>query len=358
MRELAAADEGFRYLLFVSQDNRTLFSDLGHIVELYVVPDWVDNVARRIVYEMLFLPRTVRQWNADIFFAVNQVASPLIACAVCSFIQNLLFYSYDELYPRQLNLTAQLRRLFFQLMGRWSVRRARQVIAVSDTARQIVMEQDGVAGVEVVPLAAHVPTVEVCSAQVDAVRARMKAPYVIYIGALEAYKNVDRIFEALACLRARVGGEEIRLALIGTGGYEGALRAEAKRLHIEDAIEWVGPVAHRDMGPWYEASLGALLLSRCEAFPLVPLEAMAHGVPVVASYYSAIPEVVGDGGIIVDPANSESVADALYTLVTDMEVRRAVGERGLRRVKNFSWQRTARELVAHWRAIGTGNEVA
>lgn len=356
MRELAREDESFHYLLFVSQENRALFADLGPAVELYVVPQWVNGVARRIAYEMFFMPRAVRRWNADIFFAVNQVSSPLISCAVCSFIQNLLFYSYGELYPRQLHLGAQLRRLFFRLMGRRSVRRARQAIAVSETARQIVMERDGVAQVEVVPLAAEDTSAAVDSAQVDAVRARMRAPYFVYVGALEAYKNVDRIIAALALLRARTGSGKVRLAIIGAGEYEVALRADAKRLHIEDAIEWVGPVAHRDMGPWYAASLGALLLSRCEAFPLVPLEAMAHGVPVVASHHSAIPEVVGDGGIIVDSENAEAVADVLHALATDAEERRAVVDLGRRRVKNFSWQRTACELVAHWRRIGVGIE--
>jgi glycosyltransferase involved in cell wall biosynthesis len=351
MDALPRIDTSVRYLLFVTEENKGLFSTAAESVQLYVVPAWVRGVGRRVIYEMVYMPSAVHRWRADIFFAVNQVASPLFACPVSSLVQNLLYYFYGELYPRQWRPQAWLRRIFFRGLGRWSVRRASQVIAVSETVRKVIAQFDGVENAEVVPLAANIATVPLSEAQLEPVRIRMGAPFFVYVGALEPYKNIQYLIEALALLRRRPEAHAVRLALVGSGGAETGLRSLAREIGVEDAIEWVGNVPHRQIGAWYAASIGAVLLSRCEAFPLVPLEAMAQGVSVIGSNCSAVPEVVGRGGLIVDPYDVEAVAETMYKLATDEKMRAELSILAQLRVREFSWQRTAAELVGQWSKI-------
>jgi alpha-1,3-rhamnosyl/mannosyltransferase len=96
--------------------------------------------------------------------------------------------------------------------------------------------------------------------------------------------------------------------------------------------------------------VGAVLLSACESFGLVPLEAMAQGIPVIASNRSAVPEVVGEGGVVVDPDDVQGVADVMYQMVIDEAFRQELVERARARAQVFSWERTAAELVRVWRA--------
>jgi glycosyltransferase involved in cell wall biosynthesis len=350
MRALPRVDSEVEYLLFVTTENRALFVGVADSIELYVVPSWVEGVGVRVLYEMVWMPQVVQRWGADLFFAVNQVASPLFSCPVSSLVQNLLYYHYSELYPGRWRPGALVRRIFFRYLGRWSVRRARQVIAVSETARQVVTRCDGVEAIEVVPLASGGAIDPIVASQVEQVRDRVGAPFYIYVGALEPYKKIDRAIIALAHVRRRPETSRVRLVLIGMGGSGEALRVLAKEQGVEDGVEWVGPVPNREVGAWYAAAVGAVLLSTCEAFPLVPLEAMAQGTPVIASNRSAVPEVVGAGGMVVDPDDVQGVADVMYQMVIDEAFRQELVERARARAQVFSWERTAAELVRIWRA--------
>ena len=82
------------------------------------------------------------------------------------------------------------------------------------------------------------------------------------------------------------------------------------------------------------------------------LEAMACGTPVVASNTTALPEVCGDAAILVDPLNTEALADAVSRLRTDSQLRAAMIERGFRRAATFSWESTARATVAVLERVG------
>ncbi|MGB2985392.1 MAG: glycosyltransferase, partial [Phycisphaerae bacterium] len=94
----------------------------------------------------------------------------------------------------------------------------------------------------------------------------------------------------------------------------------------------------------YASAQVVLVLSRDEGFGLPVLEAMAHGCPVVAAANAALPEVVGDAGILVDPDNSDAVADAIRLMLTDPTRRGELASRALARARMFSWCATASRM--------------
>lgn len=169
---------------------------------------------------------------------------------------------------------------------------------------------------------------------------------VAYVGRFVPEKGLDTLLEAVAALEAGV-----ELWLIGDGPQREALRARARALGIDDRVRWIPPVAPEQV-PELLAHVDAVVLpSRTtpvwkEQFGRALVEAMACGVPVVGSDSGAIPEVVGDAGLIFPEGNAEALAGCLRRLREDPDLRRALGERGVARV------------AAHYRAEHIAEQTA
>ncbi|HDN80161.1 MAG TPA: glycosyltransferase family 1 protein, partial [Chloroflexi bacterium] len=102
---------------------------------------------------------------------------------------------------------------------------------------------------------------------------------------------------------------------------------------------------------WYNAAEIFVYPSLYEGFGLPPLEAMACGTPVIASNAASLPEVVGDAGILIDAQDTNALAEALDFLLDHPEEREALKEKGLRRSREFSWEKTARETSELYRRV-------
>lgn len=358
VRYLPQADPTIEYLLFVTRENQALFGKSVANLSLELVPGWVNSPARRIAYEFCVLPQIVRQREVDLFLAINQIFSPLIRCPVVAFVQNLLYYHYREFYRYSALgfrawLGMEVRNLFFALLNGPAARRAAHVIAVSETVRREIAcrERIPLEKITTIPLAV---STEIDSrrsdelADMDQAQPPTPVPYFLMVGALEPYKNIDQAIAALAQLRHRCGAEQVRLVVLGLNGYryDRHLRRIAIQMGISDAVYFPGAVPHKMMGAWYRYAKALLLFSACEAFPLPPFEAMACGIPVIASNLSSVPEVVGEGGLVVDPHNVEQVVAAMHRVLTDGGFREMLSERGYRWVERYSWERTAAEVAA------------
>ncbi|MHB0875129.1 MAG: glycosyltransferase family 4 protein, partial [Anaerolineae bacterium] len=128
-------------------------------------------------------------------------------------------------------------------------------------------------------------------------------------------------------------------------GYE-ALLAEIERLELGEDVILLGYVPPEEAPLWYGAADLFVYPSLYEGFGLPPLEAMACGTPVVAAASSSLPEVVGDAGLLVPPLNVDALADAMSSLLSDIEHRRHLAERGLARARSYTWKEAARATAA------------
>ena len=118
---------------------------------------------------------------------------------------------------------------------------------------------------------------------------------------------------------------------------------------------WRDISPNSDLPAIYNRASAFLYTSLRESFGIPQLEAMACGTPVVTSATSAIPEVAGEGAILVDPTDPKAIADALLRLETDAAFRARQVAYGLERVKRFSWEKTARHLLALYESLGKTN---
>jgi len=347
---LSALESGVEYILFVTEDNRHLFSEAMPSRFIYVVPTWVRSPTRRIFYELFILPLVVKRLDVDLFFAVNQIYAPWMPCPVSSLVQNLLYYHYrfsNHDYGGGSRLLREIRYRFFAAL----------VVAVSECVKKTVIEQDGVEGenVHVVPLALSAKhSGQVAMSAIESVRDRVGGAFILHVGALMPYKNCDAILHALTLREV----QELRMKLVCIGldpwEYGHRLESLAEELELGDSVQFLPAVPHEELGAWYAAAEALLILSSCEAFSLPPFEAMAQGTPVIASNHSAVPETVGDAGVIVDPNDRRAVAGAITFVCQDREYRQALVQKGYERIGRFSWCDTASQLVRLWNVEVSG----
>jgi glycosyltransferase involved in cell wall biosynthesis len=166
----------------------------------------------------------------------------------------------------------------------------------------------------------------------------------LYVGTLEPRKNLSTLLRAYACLPQR---DRVKLVLAGGRGWQMAQTLgliEAWGL-AQDVI-LPGYISHDMLPLWYNAADIFVYPSLYEGFGLPLLEAMACGVPVIASDTTSLPEAVGPDGLLVPPEDVGAWADTMHRLLDHEDLRAALAERGRERAKTFTWQNTARQTVA------------
>jgi glycosyltransferase involved in cell wall biosynthesis len=178
-------------------------------------------------------------------------------------------------------------------------------------------------------------------------------PYILHVGTLEPRKNIDILIRAFAAARQEASLPHV-LALVGAAGWMHENLAEVVRdLGVEEAVRFVGYVDRADLPLWYNGADLFAYPSAYEGFGLPVLEAMACGVPTIASSASALTEITGGAGLTVAPGSEEDLQDAIVRLLGDNELRARLITAGLARAAHFSWDRTARETMAVYeQAVG------
>lgn len=227
-----------------------------------------------------------------------------------------------------------------------SMRRADAVLAVStNTAREVAQLFDvPEERIHVVPLGADSACRPLPASDLDEVRRRLRLPerFILFLSTIEPRKNLDTLLGAWDAL-----GRNPDLVVAGGWGWH----ADAMRRRLDgagDGVRVLGPVAPSDLPAVLNLATCLAHPAWYEGFGLPPLEAMACGTPVVVSNAPALPEVVGDAGIFVDPGDVEGWAEALRRALEDDELRRELRARGLRRAAQLTWGRTAAET---WQVI-------
>jgi len=161
------------------------------------------------------------------------------------------------------------------------------------------------------------------------------------------------IIEMYYGLRKR--GVEIKLVIFGTGNVNPLQRAKLEKmmeeLGLKKEIIFAGRVSDEELLRLYNTAELYIRPSWYEGFGLPPLEAMACGCPVIVSNVGALPEVVGDAGILANPHNINEWTDSMYEILTDEGLREDIVSRGLERAKMFSWKKTAKETIAVYESV-------
>jgi glycosyltransferase involved in cell wall biosynthesis len=170
--------------------------------------------------------------------------------------------------------------------------------------------------------------------------------YLVTVGAVSERKNLSVVLQALARVAPTALGTPALLVAGPPGKGVAAIEAEVARLGLADRVRFAGFVPDEDLPVLVGASLALVHPSRDEGFGMTPIEAMAAGVPAVASSVGSVPEVTGDAAVLVGPDDVDGWAAAITELATDPERRAVVVEAGNRHQARFTWQRAAADTLA------------
>ncbi len=239
---------------------------------------------------------------------------------------------------------------------------ADRVLAPSSTTAREIERDYRVQGVAVLPNVTGGDLTRFgipASAAAGTAQATDLAPgYLLYVGRLRIRKGVEVLLEAIALLRQSFPA--VRLLIVGQGEHHARLRQKAEALGLHQAVRWLGRADAVQVREWLSTAACLVVPSTYEGMPLVVLEAMAAGLPVVASQVSGIPEVVvaGETGWLVPPEDPPALAAALSEVLRDPDAVRTRGAAGRDRVlRYFQPQHAATrwlEVVASLPAGGGG----
>ncbi len=226
-------------------------------------------------------------------------------------------------------------------------RRASAVVTVSEHSANDLSELLGVPRDRVHVIYNAVPGPEESASSLASDKScdgkRSKPPYVLCVSRLDPYKNVPGLIDAFALLKAfNDGGPLIphRLVIVGPPDPRYPQAQQRVQHHGLDAdVNFTGAVSDEELEHLYRDAALLVMPSTYEGFGLPAVEAMHHGVPVVAADCAALPEVVGDAAVLVDPEQPAQLADAMRRVLADPAVADALIERGRRRVEAFAPRR-------------------
>ncbi|HEC88422.1 MAG TPA: glycosyltransferase family 1 protein [Thermoplasmata archaeon] len=172
----------------------------------------------------------------------------------------------------------------------------------------------------------------------------LEEPFILYVGSFLPHKNIPALIKAFYKLKNQYQIKN-KLVLCGKKEKLTYILKLIKRLNLQKDIIFTRYIPTRELPYLYNAADLFVYPSLYEGFGLPPLEAMACGTPVITSNTSSLPEVVGDAGIMIDPHDVDELTKTIYEVLTDEKLRKELSNKGLKRVKKFSWEKTAKETL-------------
>ncbi|MCA9597964.1 MAG: glycosyltransferase family 4 protein [Myxococcales bacterium] len=188
------------------------------------------------------------------------------------------------------------------------------------------------------------------------VRARYglsEASYILGVGAANWRKNPVGTIQALARARKSVADQNLMLVWAARLGSETQrlLVSTARQEGVEDAVRLIGYVPDDELAALYRGAVAQVFVSRAEGFGYPVVEAMATGCPVITSDRSSMAEIAGDAAVLVDPEQTDAIADAIVQLATDPDARFSFAQRGVARAQQFSLEKMARRTLDVYRKV-------
>jgi len=342
---LAKVDPKNEYVLYVSREDVPRFSGLAPNFQL--VPT-VAYRPLRILWEQAGLPWDLERRRVDVYHGPGFVAPLIKTTRQVITIHDMTFFLLPECH----HFT---KRHYFRCLIPKCVRRANQVIAVSENTKRDIIRVLGSEG-EKIKVVYHGKDEGFHPDRAATTSCRLRAKYglpmrvILFVGLIEPRKNLERLVRAYAKLKNLHQDSCLLLAGRLGWGYQAVFRAVSES-GVKDRVILPGFIPERELPSLYNLADVVVYPSLYEGFGLPVLEAMACGVPVVTSRVSSMPEIAGDAALLVDPYDVGDIAQALERALVDRALRERLANEGPKRCQPFTWQRTARETLAVYEEV-------
>jgi glycosyltransferase involved in cell wall biosynthesis len=286
---------------------------------------------------------------------VDLIFLPNITFGSFSSKTKLILTVHDLSYERYPETFSLKRRLWHWFINpRRLVQKAQKIIAVSESTKKDLIDIYGIDSekIEVIYSAVSQDSkiIDRNDTRLIEVKKKYKLPYkfILFLGTLEPRKNITSLVRAYNQLRKNKHPEleKYKLVIAGHLGWKFKdIFSEIKNSEYRKDIIITGPVNDEDKVYLYNLASVFVYPSFFEGFGFPPLEAMACGVPVVASNNSSLPEIVGPAGILIDPDRPDEITKALKEILLNKDLREKLIKKGLEQSLKFDWRKTAKEFL-------------
>jgi len=301
----------------------------------------------RYINEQYYIPRLIKEEKVDLYHAVGNMGVPLF-CPVPAVLT--VHDIIPLLYPHYFKHSKYkfLSEFSYHFRLKSSVAKAKKIIADSEYTKKTLIKETGVKSEKVRVIYLGQPEV---NRETNKLPKGLKpGEYILDHGGIDVRKNLDRLIRVFA----RVLVKESQLKLVITGENEAmspGLKNEAEILGVEDSIVFPGYVDEKELWSLIRQASCVCYPSLIEGFGGPVLEGFAAGTPVITSNTSSLIEVAGDGALLVNPEEEKEIANAILKVIGDKETREKLIEKGKERLKDFSWEKTAKETLKIYNEI-------
>jgi len=345
VKSLLKLDKKNEYVLFMDHTAKNLqeeFVQKNVSVEYFKFSEYKKYLP--LAYSHILTAVEIKKHNLDIFHAPANVIPLNYSGKSVVTIHDLAIYKHPEWFPAG-------QKLAVNILVPASIKRARRVIAVSNSTKKSILEQNNInpQKIKVVYEAGVKEKQPTLKAQQQVLEHfGLKPSFIFYVGTLEVRKNLVRLIKAWEKVweKSPKKFEDWQLVLAGQKGfgYQEVFKT-IKNSKISHKIRYIGYVTREEKVALLKAASIFAFPSLWEGFGIPVLEAMQFGTPVLTSKVSSLPEVVGKAAVLIDPTKINSIVLGLETLTKNKTIQNKYRRLGQERVKEFSWTKAARETL-------------
>ena len=348
VRALSQVDTENEYILFTNFQNHDVFKTDTKNIRRHLCPYVPENSKLRVLYEQMILPSYVKQFGLDVLHAPGDVPPIMAKCAKVVTLHDMQYIAWYAKYPEY---ASKAKLLYVKYLYPLGARKSEVVITISENSKRDIVKYLGIAEnkVRVIHEASrfslgtnHIePDLSIFE------KHRITKDYILSVASLLPHKNLNRLIESYALLMNNIE-HQIVLTGMNLSGINSIKEMVRKKNIDSDRVIFTGYISEAELIALYKNASLYVLPSLFEGFGLPLLEAMSLGCPVAASARTSIPEVVGDAGVLFEPEDPKAMADAIYSVLFDVNLRDRLVDKGYKREKAFTWKKAAREtLVAY-----------
>jgi len=338
LRHLARLDATTEFVVLCREQDCAFVTELGENFRAVTEPSRPYSLR-----EQFAIPLELRRAGVNLFHAPHYVLPPMTPCRSVVTIHDCIHLRFPQYLPSRLGYAYARSSLWV------AAHRSARVLTVSEASKRDILEYFRVPESKVTVIYNAIderfheepPADEVMRVQE---RYQLTDPFILYAGNIKPHKNLERLIEAFHMVR-RGELEHVKLLIIGDEISKYAtLRRAVHRYKLHKHVRFFGFVPDATLAILYRLARVFVFPSLYEGFGLPPLEAMASGTPVITSNLSSLPEVVGDAAMLIDPYQPDAIAGAMRRVLQDERLRDDMRERGLARVREFSWGRSVKRV--------------
>ena len=347
IENLSLIDTSNEYLVYLNYFRTGKINPFGNGYQ--ITKNRIPAKIQRLLHNQLKIPIETFVGNIDIFHGPNYFVPPSKQSKKVVTVHDLTFEFFPE---TMIGRDAAYYKKYVPM----SMQKADHILTISNSSKKDLIERFKVPAdkISVTYMAAGSNFAPISNKDViKPVLKKYKLPsnFLLTVCTLEPRKNLVTLVKAMSALRKNKKNEQKLIVVGGSGWKNDELFKQISELGLENDIIFPGYIGQEDLPALYNACSLFLFPSLYEGFGIPPLEALSCGTACICSNSSSLPEVVGDGAILIDPVNADEWVEQIEFLLDNPSKIDELGKRGMEQAKKFSWGKTAQETLAVYKKI-------